>query len=70
MMIYLLSPKNCFILIFREVSINPIDLIGICLFFSLQLIKLPRSPTVDDILTCYLDYKSKKDAMYVVFKCN
>ncbi|KAK4749420.1 hypothetical protein SAY87_026869 [Trapa incisa] len=28
-----------------------------------KLIKLPRSPTVDDILTSYLDYKSKKDAM-------
>lgn len=29
----------------------------------LQLVKLPRSPTVDDILTKYLEYRSKKDGM-------
>ncbi|XP_031396895.1 protein MRG1 isoform X2 [Punica granatum] len=27
-----------------------------------KLVKLPRSPTVDDILTSYLEHKSKKDA--------
>nr|XP_004509101.1 protein MRG1 isoform X2 [Cicer arietinum] len=27
-----------------------------------KLVKLPRSPTVDEILTKYLDYKSKKDS--------
>ncbi|CAI8609319.1 unnamed protein product [Vicia faba] len=28
-----------------------------------KLVKLPRSPTVDEILTKYLEYKSKKDSM-------
>ncbi|WVZ24167.1 hypothetical protein V8G54_002711 [Vigna mungo] len=28
-----------------------------------KLVKLPRSPTVDEILTKYLEYKSKKDGM-------
>ncbi|XP_071913351.1 protein MRG1-like isoform X1 [Coffea arabica] len=28
-----------------------------------KLVKLPRSPTIDDILTKYLDYRSKKDGM-------
>ncbi|KAI4324843.1 hypothetical protein MLD38_030295 [Melastoma candidum] len=28
-----------------------------------KLVKLPRSPTVDDILTKYLEYRSKKDSM-------
>nr|XP_016442429.1 PREDICTED: protein MRG1-like [Nicotiana tabacum] len=28
-----------------------------------KLVKLPRSPTVDDILTKYLEYRSKKDGM-------
>lgn len=28
-----------------------------------KLVKLPRSPTVDDLLTKYLDYRSKKDGM-------
>nr|DAD41373.1 TPA_asm: hypothetical protein HUJ06_015696 [Nelumbo nucifera] len=28
-----------------------------------KLVKLPRSPSVDDILKKYLDYKSKKDGM-------
>ncbi|KAK7346951.1 hypothetical protein VNO80_21475 [Phaseolus coccineus] len=28
-----------------------------------KLVKLPRSPTVDEILTKYLDHKSKKDGM-------
>ncbi|CAL0330770.1 unnamed protein product [Lupinus luteus] len=28
-----------------------------------KLVKLPRSPTIDDILTKYLDYKTKKDDM-------
>ncbi|KAE9607791.1 putative MRG domain-containing protein [Lupinus albus] len=28
-----------------------------------MLVKLPRSPTIDDILTKYLDYKTKKDNM-------
>ncbi|KAL7131618.1 hypothetical protein ABFS83_12G016300 [Erythranthe nasuta] len=28
-----------------------------------KLVKLPRSPTVDDILTKYLEYKSKKDGV-------
>ncbi|OIV93775.1 hypothetical protein TanjilG_07678 [Lupinus angustifolius] len=28
-----------------------------------KLVKLPRSPTIDDILTKYLDYKTKKDNM-------
>ncbi|PON46366.1 MRG [Trema orientale] len=28
-----------------------------------KLVKLPRSPTVDDILTKYLDYRSKKENM-------
>ncbi|KAK4766794.1 hypothetical protein SAY87_008436 [Trapa incisa] len=30
-----------------------------------KLVKLPRSPTVDNILTSYLDYKSKKDVMII-----
>ncbi|XP_054824609.1 protein MRG1 isoform X2 [Prosopis cineraria] len=33
------------------------------LIFVLQLVKLPRSPTVDEILTKYLEYRSKKDGM-------
>ncbi|KAL3525655.1 hypothetical protein ACH5RR_014027 [Cinchona calisaya] len=28
-----------------------------------KLVKLPRSPTIDDILTKYLEYRSKKDGM-------
>ncbi|XP_057417717.1 protein MRG1 [Lotus japonicus] len=28
-----------------------------------KLVKLPRSPTIDDILTKYLEYKSKKDSL-------
>ncbi|EXB59536.1 Chromatin modification-related protein EAF3 [Morus notabilis] len=28
-----------------------------------KLVKLPRSPTVDDIITKYLDYRSKKDSV-------
>ncbi|KAK4584755.1 hypothetical protein RGQ29_022449 [Quercus rubra] len=28
-----------------------------------KLVKLPRSPTVDDILTKYLEYRAKKDGM-------
>ncbi|CAK9167105.1 unnamed protein product [Ilex paraguariensis] len=31
--------------------------------FELNLVKLPRSPSVDDILTKYLEYRSKKDGM-------
>ncbi|KAL3813648.1 hypothetical protein ACJIZ3_014916 [Penstemon smallii] len=30
-----------------------------------KLVKLPRSPSVDDILTKYLEYRSKKDGMMV-----
>ncbi|OWM82144.1 hypothetical protein CDL15_Pgr001718 [Punica granatum] len=30
-----------------------------------KLVKLPRSPTVDDILTSYLEHKSKKDATFL-----
>jgi mortality factor 4-like protein 1 len=29
----------------------------------MQFVKLPRSPNVDDILTKYLEYMSKKDGM-------
>ncbi|KAF9678549.1 hypothetical protein SADUNF_Sadunf07G0046300 [Salix dunnii] len=33
------------------------------LSYLMQLVKLPRSPNVDDILTKYLEYMSKKDGM-------
>lgn len=32
-----------------------------------QLVKLPRSPNVDEILTKYLEHRSKKDGMWVSF---
>ncbi|KAL0291534.1 UNVERIFIED_CONTAM: protein MRG1 [Sesamum calycinum] len=31
-----------------------------------KLVKLPRSPSVDEILTKYLEYRSKKDGMFML----
>lgn len=42
------------------------------IFLVLQLVKLPRSPTVDDILMKYLEYRVKKDnksVIYVMISC-
>lgn len=36
-------------------------------FIGLQLVKLPRSPTVDDILKKYLEHRAKKDGKWVFY---
>ena len=38
-----------------EIPVNDINIL-------LQLVKLPRTPNVDDIFKKYLDYRSKKDS--------
>ncbi|RDX77074.1 Protein MRG1, partial [Mucuna pruriens] len=48
-----------------EIAAPPISLQCIFefIFLAYKLVKLPRSPTVDEILAKYLEYKSKKDCM-------
>ncbi|RVW40451.1 hypothetical protein CK203_024831 [Vitis vinifera] len=42
---------------------NFLYLIDLYIDFFLQLVRLPRAPTVDKILKKYLDYRIKRDGM-------
>lgn len=45
-----------------SVGFNDQVIWGLLISFALQLVKLPRTPNVDDIMKKYLEYRLKKDA--------